>query len=311
MALRRPRLATTALAATSLILIFALGPGAQAQDPAGDAFCALLTPEEVGDALGDSVVAQSSFGSCNWASDDAEGAFAFLGAYWDPLPFDERMASAAGVDLSVGGRRAWFSADFGALYIELDQGVMALQGSAAADDVDVQAALTQLGELAVSRAGTLPPPATPPPPPEPSHADPALEALFPETIGDQALTIQSMPGSGLSSDVESQQEIEALLATQGKTLDDVSLAYASPADYSVVISAFRIAGADAAALLQPLLDTEAQSQAMTQTPGEVGGKSVVIGKGDAGTQYFYAKDDVIWIVMAEEPALTEVLAALP
>ena len=91
----------------------------------------------------------------------------------------------------------------------------------------------------------------------------------------------------------------------------MSLAYASPADYSVVISAFRIAGADAAALLQPLLDTEAQSQAMTQTPGEVGGKSVVIGKGDAGTQYFYAKDDVIWVVMAEEPALTEVLAALP
>ena len=220
------------------------------------------------------------------------------------------MASAAGVDLSVGGRRAWFSADFGALYVELDQGVMALQGSAAADGVDVQVALTQLGELAVSRAGTLPPPATPPPPPEPSHADPALEALFPETVGDQALTIQSMPGSGLSSDVELQQEIEALLATQGKTLDDVS-GDASPADYSVVISAFRIAGADAAALLQPLLDTEAQSQAMTQTPGEVAGKSVVIGKGDAGTQYFYAKDDVIVPVVAEEPALTEVLAALP
>ena len=311
MALRRLRVATTALAATSLILVFTLGSGAQAQDPLGDAFCALLTPEEVGDALGDKVAAQSSFESCNWASDDAEGAFAFLGAYWDPLPLDERKASAAGVELTVGGHRAWFSPDLGALWIELDQGVLTLQEGAAAEDVDIQAALTQLGELAVSRAGTLPPPPTPPPPPELSHADPALEALFPATVGGQALTIQSMPGSGLSSDAGSQQEIEALLATQGKTVDDVSLAFASPADYSVIISAYRIAGADAAALLQPLLDSEAQSQTMTQTPGEVAGKSVVIGKGDAGTQYFYAKDDVIWIVVAEEPALTEVFTALP
>lgn len=96
-------------------------------------------------------------------------------------------------------------------------------------DGDVEAALVELGELAVARSAALQPPA-----PDPTvvamHADPALEALFPETIGGEPLVVQSMVGEAAISDPE--------------------------------------------------------------------GVRVPAG-------------EVVWLVMAEEPALTEVLAALP
>jgi hypothetical protein len=89
----------------------------------------------------------------------------------------------------------------------------------------------------------------------------------------------------------------------------VTFASGSTADFSTFIYAFRIAGADAtkySSLLLAAMDPESRS-----APGQVAGKDVTVVTADAGTQYVYPRNDVIWVVTAAEPALSEVFAALP
>jgi hypothetical protein len=311
---RRAIWAIVATLAMSMALVAA--PAARAQEETSDAFCALLTVDEVSEALGDQVVAESSFESCNWYSDDAEGSFVFLSAYWDSLPFAERTADDDGVALTVGGRAAWYVDELQVLYIQFDQGVLALQLSASAEGSDLRSTLVSLGEIAVSRAGSLPPPATPEPPPS-FASDPDLEALFPDAVGGQSLSIQSMTGADIigsgDPDDPSRQRLEQALALQGKTLADVSVAYAFSADGAASILAFRIRGGDAAALAPILVPIIAQDQEFQQAASEVAGKAVIVFTSEDGsdTAYVYTSGEVVWIVTATEPALTEIFTALP
>jgi hypothetical protein len=157
----------------------------------------------------------------------------------------------------------------------------------------------------------------PPPAPEPTpgpvadlHADPELEALFPTSVGGQPLAVQSFAGSVMQQgDEDTWQAIEEALASVGRTIDDVTVGFALTPDFDAPVTAFRVAGADAAALLPAVIAI--QDASGTQTPGEIAGKSVVIVDGAEGRTYAYARDDVIWLVKAEDPGLTEIFSALP
>ena len=66
-----------------------------------------------------------------------------------------------GVDLTVGGRPAYYAPDVGSLYIDTEDGVVMLTAFGFAADgtmADTQAVLSELGELAVTRSGSLLPP---------------------------------------------------------------------------------------------------------------------------------------------------------
>ena len=118
-------------------------------------------------------------------------------------------------------------------------------------DGDVEAALTELGELAVSRSASLPPP----PQSERvlTEADVALEAQFPDAVSGEPLAIEWLSGpafvAGLPEGVAALAE--GLVAEQGKTLDDVTVASASSTQGSIL--AMRLAGGDALAFFGPLL----------------------------------------------------------
>jgi hypothetical protein len=283
-----------------------------AADPVAGAFCALFTADEVGGILGNTVHVEPDVDGCRWSA-AASGGSANASASWTVVSLaQQKEAWPDGEDVTVGGHLAYYSPGMflNELLIELDPGVLWLVITGF--DGDVKAALTELGELAVSRSASLPPP----PEPEPVadlHADPALEALFPTALGGQPLTVQSAAGSVLAQgDEESRRQIEEALASVGKTLADVTLAVAFTPDFSGSVTAFRIAGADAAALLPTVLALQAGGDGVTQTPGRVGAKDVVVVEGvGAGTQYYYTKDDVVWVVQAQEPALTEIFDALP
>ena len=67
-----------------------------------------------------------------------------------------------GESITVGGRPGWFTAELGPglLYVELDQGLLGLSAEPA-EDVDPKAALSTLGEIVVSRSGSLVAPPAP------------------------------------------------------------------------------------------------------------------------------------------------------
>jgi hypothetical protein len=304
----RPSVVTVTVIAWTLLL----GSSARAQDSVADSFCALFSPVEVNEALATEVEAIPVMGSCGWRATD-EDVFTSLLASWNLATFEQAKDTLeGGEDRTIGGRPAYYAPAYNMLLIQLDAGTLTLQFTTSLD-VDVEAALTKLGELAVSRSGSLIAPSAPVPaslPPE-SHADPGLEALFPATIGGQPLTIQSMAGATLEQGTEGSQQVEDALAAQGKTLADVTFAFGFTEDFSSSVSAIRVAGADASALIPTVVSMQSGGEGATPTPGEVAGKSVLTVEGALGTQYYYAKDDVIWVVQAQEPMLTEIFAALP
>ncbi len=50
---------------------------------------------------------------------------------------------------------------------------------------------------------------------------------------------------------------------------------------------------------------------MSTAPGRIAAKDVLVVTDRTGDQQFYAQGDILWIIRAAEPALTEILTALP
>ena len=292
----------------ALAMTLAVAPAAQAQD----GFCALLTEAEVGQAFGDPVVAEPSFDGCTWSSDDAEGFFAFVSAYWDSLPMAERQASTTtGQPLTVGGHEAFYEPDFYTLYVQLDQGVLAISGRV--EQGDSLAPLRQLGEVAVGRAAQLPAPATPEPAPS-FKADEELAGLFPESVGGQPLQVQTASGEDIflqSEDTEALQQIEELLVANGLTPSDLSIGIGYPADMSSSVSALRFPGVEASAFVDGVITSIGGGEAAERSDAQIAGKDVIKLTIGELVQYLYPKDEVIWAVTAQEPTLTEIFEALP
>lgn len=104
--------------------------------------------------------------------------------------------------------------------------------------------------------------------------------------------------------------VEQMVAEQGQTLDDVSVAKASWGEGS--ITAMRLAGGDAIALFGPLLAGMFTGNPFAEwTSGQVAGKDVMTIPFGSGSVYLRPQGEVVWGVSAEEPALTEIFTALP
>jgi hypothetical protein len=181
------------------------------------------------------------------------------------------------------------------------------------------AAVLLLGPVAVAQSPTGPPSSPAPssanvPLPVPSaQTDPDLEALMPQSIDGRSLTIESRKGPDIfaGSDPATIRSLVDGLAAQGKTLADLSIAIAHDADYTIAITALRVPGVDAATLIGPVLGMAPPEEQIQQVPGVVAGKDVTVVTDSTGVQQLYPAGDILWIVRAVDPALTEIVTALP
>lgn len=243
----------------------------------------------------------------------------------------------------LGGRLAYYVADGTILFV--DEGandqlfVLQLFGTPP-DSVDVPTALMSIAETGLPRLASIALPPEPTVEPEPSFfGDAELSALIPAEIGGYPVDIQTLSGADIlaqtdPSDADAVDQLNALddaLASMGKQISDLSLAFASfPTEDSFGdITAVRLKGADIASVtddLLPLLLTDIVDP--QQTPTVIAGKDVIIVTDgplasdspdpsadpfDIGTDraYVYPKGEVLWFVTVTEPQLTEVFQKLP
>jgi hypothetical protein len=308
-------------------LSLTIGPVARAQDASpGDTpaatpstFCAVLSADEVSAALKVTVTIQdSSDTNCTYA--DYTTSFLGLDVRVETGDFATvaPLMMSDGTDTKVGGRDARIAKDGSLMYVDAEQGMLALQliGTPAAG-VDASAALQALGATALSRLGSVPLPTPEPQRPTPSFiGDADLVARFPKTIAGAPLTVQSFSGKDLASIGMNDESLSAIttgLAAVGKTLDDMSLAFGFTTG-GEGISAIRIKGVDAATIesqLLPLLLSNITNP--VQEPASVAGKNVtkVTDSATYTITYLYTHDDVIWDVQATDPDLTEIFQNLP
>ena len=148
--------------------------------------------------------------------------------------------------------------------------------------------------------------------------DPDLAARFPDTVGGQPLTIQSMRGDQMEAFGGTDPTFQEFLDSVGAELSDVSFAFGAvmSADDPFSVGAFRVLGASQE-------DLEREFVAASEDAGDisgledasVGGKDVLTGvdpSGDSTMQfYLYTKDDTLYFLTGSEEQATEVLEALP
>lgn len=141
------------------------------------------------------------------------------------------------------------------------------------------------------------------------HADPALEATLPQTLGGVALTIESQHGTDLNSNSTA---FDAFLKELGKSREDfiVASAYAS-GSLKGAVSSWRVKGAASLSLL-PAFKMAIQSSSTTKlTIAEevVSGRTVTrigeAGQLAQGPIYVFVKGDILYFVQTSEPALAE------
>ena len=180
-----------------------------------------------------------------------------------------------------------------------------------------------------SSSGSSPTPSpspTPEPTPTPGASAPAslalpslpsnakeLEALLPDTLGGHALTKFSMNGNDfVNQQASTNAELVAWLNSLGKSLNDVSAAYAfDVTGGNAGVFAFRVNGVDHTTLLNGL-QTAMASQAPDWTTTNLGGKSVKTTTESGNTEYLYGTADLIFVVFTPDQATAaEALAALP
>ena len=352
----RPRSWASALTVTTLAaLCLAAAPGVVAQDgspgaspsavpvPSASPFCALLTAVEVGAALeADVSIVGSTATSCSYAT--TEGATltvlleagdlaTVIGAVPSAAPPSVAPSSGAvpsgavpgAPGLTVAGLPAYVTPDGTVLYVQTSDGVLSfgalgLPGTAA----ETTAILEALATTAIPRLVAIPIPSAGPlaslvPLPSPAaNADPGLTAMFPPTIGDRPLQVQTYTARELAANGMRPATLKAIksgLASVGKTLDDMTFGYSSYANGD--LSAVRVHGVDAASIEPQVLRLLLSGfKHPKQTPTKLHGKKVIKvtdGKGSAATDptYFYASGDVLWEVKAPEPDLAQIMQALP
>jgi len=158
-----------------------------------------------------------------------------------------------------------------------------------------------------------------------AHPDADLASLFPKTVGGAPMTVTTRSGSDLTSQAgnseAAQAQIQAFLTSQNKTIADLSIGFgggSTAEGQAYAVEAFRLKGADANAMLTALLPIFANSVESAQTSQvQVAGKTVTLvsnGSASASGQpasYLYPKNDVVWIVSATDPTLTEIIQNLP
>lgn len=152
-----------------------------------------------------------------------------------------------------------------------------------------------------------------------SHGDPALEALLPTTLIGTPLTRYSVTLTQLLDAGGDRPTIDAFLTSIGKTEADGSYAAAFDATNGLGggINAFKVVGADAAALLAGITAVEQSDlgTGATTSSATLAGKNVTvvtIGSGVNDTEWVYGYGDVVFVVhAANEAEATALLSTLP
>ncbi|MEZ4595687.1 MAG: hypothetical protein R3C32_01970 [Chloroflexota bacterium] len=234
-------LATVGLAAPAAAQDETAAPDASA----APADCAILTADEVSGAFGETLTLEDGDGAaCQFDADYEAGRFmslftsvaedtkaedlvTFLCPTASPGPGES--PEPCGVTVPVGDTTGTYIPEgFGTmLYVDVGGGdLLAVQlVGDPVEGVDKLEALSTLGALALPRMAALPQPVETEGPAEPTFVpDAALEALFPTEIAGQTLQIDSYSGAAAFTEVP--DEVLDALASQGKSLDDLSVAQA-------------------------------------------------------------------------------------
>lgn len=307
---------------------------------APSALCAVLTPEEASAALGVTLAyGSSSDTDCSWDSDFVTSDISLLLARdVGDFELDAQEVFPDGVETEVEGRPAWYTAEGLALFVDLGDGMLftiELFGTPP-DGVDVRSVLTDLATLALPRLAAIPVPTDVP---EPSSAgDPVLRALIPSAVGDAEMVVDVYTAQDLVADTDpddpdaeaSIDDLRSLVGEHGKGLEDVSFAnayFATETAYGDLF-AIRVAGADVAGFQDQLVDLVLQLDDPVRTPATIAGREVTaVTDGGLATgspdpsadpfdlplppSYVYAAGDVLFIVSADEPQLSQLFELLP
>ncbi len=144
---------------------------------------------------------------------------------------------------------------------------------------------------------------------------------MPLKVGDVALEVRSLTGKDFYKlgTSQTQQQLDAMLASIGKTIDDLDVADAyDPSQLTVLeIGAFRVAGAKSSELLSGwVASNQAANRQLVVSNETVDGRALtkmVDGTREVGaTTRAFVVGDTIFLVGADDPAIVSAaLAGLP
>jgi hypothetical protein len=146
------------------------------------------------------------------------------------------------------------------------------------------------------------------------HSDTQLEDLFPDQIGGEDVTVLSMSGDQFMGSGSS-PELDAALQTLGKSASDLSVAFGSAGNVTII--AFKVSGIPASTIQTALFQAYQQETESTISDATFSGKSVKkITPNDTteDVSYIYGVQDVVFAVGGTDVTdaqLTEVFSKLP
>ena len=149
------------------------------------------------------------------------------------------------------------------------------------------------------------------------NGDPELASRFPDTVGGEALQVQSFRGDVFMQAGGTDPSFEAFLDSVGAELDDVSVAFGTSmsAENPLSVGAFRVLGASEDDLEREFIAASEESGDVTGlTETSVGGKDVwsaAESPGSGMSVFIYTKDDTLYFLTGNEEQVAEILAALP
>ncbi len=310
------------------------------------ALCGVLTDDEASTALGVSLaVGDSTDYDCSWNSTTSDASLLVTRDTGD-FELDAKDAFPDGVALDIDGTPAWYTPEALVLFADVGDGVLFTVEyfGTPPEGIDLQAALTSLATAALPRLDAIPIPTEEP---EATPAgDPVLEALIPTSVGDAETVVDVYTAADLMANVDpddpdaqsDMDALQALVEAHGRTLDDVSFAdayFATETAYGDLF-AIRVAGANVADFEDELADLVLQLEDPRRSPAVIGGHQVTVitdgppvsespgPSADASVDpsaepvdeplppsYLYPSGEVLFIVSADEPQLTQLFELLP
>ena len=150
------------------------------------------------------------------------------------------------------------------------------------------------------------------------NGDPELAGRFPDTVGGQALQVQSFRGDVFMAGGGSDPSFQAFLDSVDAELEDVSVAFGGSmtGETALSVGAFRVVGVAEDRLEEEFLNASEEAGDVSGiTEQSVGGKDVWTASdpsGEApGSMFIYVKDDTVYFLTGTEEQAAEILAALP
>lgn len=150
-----------------------------------------------------------------------------------------------------------------------------------------------------------------------SHEVADLEALLPAELNGTSLTRESWTGDTILGDDSWSSSVTTFLTTAGKTAADLqaSQAYDSSGALDLSAGAFRVAGLDAAALRDAMIEAwKGDYPDLKVAHTTIGGLALTTGDFGEGAvnSYWYVRDGVVFDIETSDPLVAQAaFAALP